>query len=380
MKQNKSSQIIIGVNSTEYNEKRNFIDSHPKGWRVRKLRDFMKMVDFIYFKIRKKNHTFFHNTYLDARIQKANIFHFYNTVLIGRRPWVVTFENEIPRHNTKSEFLFKKLAGKSCKRIIAMSKNALNIERYYLSAFPKYEQAILEKVVLIAPPQKLHTNGAKPSKIDTIRFIFVGGAFFHKGGKELVHAFLKAKQTFSNIHLTIVSSFAFTHWYDTHVTNEDIQKIKQLLERNKDAITYFSGLPNDKIISLFKESHVSVLPSYGETYGYVVLEAQACGCPVITTNAWAFNEFNNSEIGWILDLPTIIDRGGLKFDLQTVEKRRTFSELLEQRLLETIKKIATNTSQINQKSELVIKHIRENHCPKIHQEKIGSIYFEALGI
>lgn len=373
-----SGKLIIGVNSIEYNEKRNFIGSKPDGSEIRKLRDLMKIIDYIYFRIFKRNHTFFHNTYLDAGIQKASIFHFYNTVLIGKRPWVVTYENDVPRHNTNSLFLLNKLAGKSCKKIISMSRNAYNIEAYYLEKYPLLKEKIQAKTIILPPPQQLHLEKKEVLINQKIHFTFVGGAFFHKGGKELVHAFIRALEVTKSIHLNIVSSFAHTYWYDKEFSNIDAEKMRSLMSLFPDSITYFKSLPNNEIIELFKRSDVSVLPSYGETYGYVVLEAQACGCPVITTNAWAFSEFNSNEMGWLLNLPTIIERGGLKHDISTPERKAEFSKLLEDALFNTIIEIAQNPSEIAKKSELALKNIRKNHDVNMHQKRILDIYTEAL--
>ncbi|MBI3133426.1 MAG: glycosyltransferase family 4 protein [Bacteroidetes bacterium] len=371
-------KIIVGVNSTEYNEKRNFIVSRPSNAKTRKLRDLMKLIDYVYFKLFKRNHTFFHNTYFDAGLQQAHLFHFYNTVLIGRRPWIVTYENDVPRHNTGSEFLMKRLAGKSCRKIISMTRNAYNIEAHYLEKYPNLKEKILKKIIVLPPPQQLYVEKKENVIKDKIHFTFVGGAFFHKGGKELVQAFIRALKETESIHLNIVSSFAFTHWYDTEYSDKDADDMRALMARFPNTITYYKTLPNDQIIDLFKRSDVGVLPSYGETYGYAVLEAQACGCPVITTNAWAFSEFNSNEMGWLLELPTVVERGGLKFDLSTHERRENFSKLLEEALFKTIVEIAQNPEVISKKSALAIENIRRNHDVETHREKLLEIYTEAL--
>lgn len=52
-----------------------------------------------------------------------------------------------------------------------------------------------------------------------------------------------------------------------------------------------------------KKSDVGLLPTWADTYGYSVLEFQACGCPVISSNTRGLPEINNNEAGWIINMP-----------------------------------------------------------------------------
>ncbi|WP_125140102.1 glycosyltransferase family 4 protein [Clostridium transplantifaecale] len=46
-----------------------------------------------------------------------------------------------------------------------------------------------------------------------------------------------------------------------------------------------------------------LLPTFADTYGYSLLEMQACGLPVVSTNVRAMPEINDNECGWIAKLP-----------------------------------------------------------------------------
>jgi glycosyltransferase involved in cell wall biosynthesis len=50
------------------------------------------------------------------------------------------------------------------------------------------------------------------------------------------------------------------------------------------------GVPEDYLVQMYQASDVFLLPSMGEGCGLPLLEAQACGCPVITQNASATAE------------------------------------------------------------------------------------------
>ena len=58
-------------------------------------------------------------------------------------------------------------------------------------------------------------------------------------------------------------------------------------------IFYHKILFNSEVMNILKNTHVGLLPTYADTYGYSVLEAQSFGCPVITTNIRAMPEINN---------------------------------------------------------------------------------------
>ena len=62
-------------------------------------------------------------------------------------------------------------------------------------------------------------------------------------------------------------------------------------------ISYVPKLTNNETLELMKKSHIGLLPTYADTYGYSVLEFQAAGCPVITTNVRALPEINNNNLG-----------------------------------------------------------------------------------
>ncbi len=47
---------------------------------------------------------------------------------------------------------------------------------------------------------------------------------------------------------------------------------------------------HDELVALYNRAHALVFPSYCEGYGWPVLEAQACGCPVICSNVTSLPE------------------------------------------------------------------------------------------
>ena len=371
-------KYIIGTNSLDYNPKRNFGGLPFKSFTVKKTMDLCRIMDYLYFKIKKKSHPFFSNTFFGFGWNNISMFHFFNSVSLSDKPWVVTFENEIPRPYLKSEYLVKRLTHKSCKKIIAFCDRAKNIETYLLDKYPELKQAILDKLIVLQPPQSLYVQSVNEKDYSLpVTFTFVGVDFFRKGGAEILKATEKLISEGHDFKLNIVSQFKKGEWKDEHVTIADVEKTKEIIQRNNKFITHYYSLSSDKIMDLFKQSHVGLLPSYGETYGYVVLEAQACGCAVITSDMPPFREFNDNQFGWLINVPLIERNGTLDSNLSG-EHLALFQDALYLGLYNAMKEAIENKDLLKEKAQKAIEHIRKDHSPEKRAKTLEEIYISAL--
>jgi glycosyltransferase involved in cell wall biosynthesis len=86
------------------------------------------------------------------------------------------------------------------------------------------------------------------------------------------------------------------------------EKLIKLVKNRRlnDKITFLEFMEHDDILSRMKSSKLLVLPSSREGFGMVVIEAFACGLPVITTNHRhnATSELVSKETGFVIDLDT----------------------------------------------------------------------------
>ncbi len=336
------------------------------------------------------------NQFEDFDLNRVDLIHFSNGISYGKTPWVSSFETILPRFtelvtrhqgevssDIKLTALVKRgltaLAGKSCKRIIAWSECTAAIQRDLMSSFPTdYSKPILAKMQIMYPPQELLVDTVTPRQYDQsnpIRFILVGAAFFRKGGKELLLAFEKlVKEEHLPIELVVVSSLRLEP-YAAHETEQDVQWAKQTFADNQNWVEYYASLPNDKVLALMKTCDVGLLPTWADTYGISVLEAQACGLPVITTDSRALPEINNSQVGWLIHVP----QNRLKEALYTTEEeRQTLSASIREGLEQIIRDIAANPHQIAEKGALALEKIRKEHDPSAYANKMRAIYQEAL--
>ena len=208
-----------------------------------------------------------------------------------------------------------------------------------------------------------------------IRFALVGAGFFRKGGRELFRAFDKlAGEEGLPIRLVVVSSLRLEP-YAAHETEEDLAWARQVIAGKPEWLEYYHEMPNADVLELLKNADVGLLPTWADTYGLSVLEAQAAGCPVITTDVRALPEINNSRVGWLIHVPKDVLGEAV---YRTVEERLELSQIIEEGLKNVIRSIVEDPSSIAIKGQAAINQIREQHDPQTYAEKLRQIYRAAI--
>jgi len=334
------------------------------------------------------------NQFYDFDKNKVDLLHLFNGISYGHTPWVSTFETILPRfrrlvqgsHGVSPGFAapwnlsraFDSLARDPCKHIIAISNCTANMQRAMLAEFNSYKESIEKKLVVMHPPQDLTVSQFTDKQIDMrgqIRFMFVGNAFFRKGGREVLETLKILRDTFEyDIQLTIISSF-YVDTYVIKVTPGDIHWATDFMEQNKDWIRYFKQMPNSQVLEKMKDTHIGLLPTYADTYGYSVLEFQAAGCPVITTNVRALPEINDNDRGWIIEVP----KNELGEAIYTTKENRfAISTAIRAGLVSAVQEIFTDRSIIPIKSEQALSAIKRNHSKENFAARMKELYLEAL--
>ena len=79
-------------------------------------------------------------------------------------------------------------------------------------------------------------------------------------------------------------------------------------------VNYCDCLPYDKVSDVLSQHHLFFLPTLGENFGHVIIEALQAGCPVLISDRTPWRNLEKSRAGW--DLP--LDRpdlflGALRF-------------------------------------------------------------------
>lgn len=309
-------KTVYNNNPQGYAEVRNFVAPNKGIITYLRKRDlFQFLLSAHFFLTGKGYHPLFKGLFFNPFINRNKEFHFFNTILIGNNPFEVTFETTLPRLGKAPKWLYKlaikQLVKPNCKKIYALSQCAYNLQKEYLqNEWPKHSAKILAKMEVKLPYQEPIISDYSEKKIpqDQIIFTLVGADFFRKGGMEVLIAFDQLIPTHPQLQLNIVSSLNYGD-YATNTTEEDQKAALQIIKKYPKNIHHFPSLPNSKVIELYKNSHVGLLPTWADSFGYSVLEAQAAGCPCITTDIRALPEINNDDIGWIIEFKSRVYNG-----------------------------------------------------------------------
>jgi glycosyltransferase involved in cell wall biosynthesis len=118
----------------------------------------------------------------------------------------------------------------------------------------------------------------KEKRFEGIQLLFVGGLEERKGVKYLIEALGPVIDSHSAVELTVVGS------------GVQESKLRELTrELNLERRVKFTGHV-DEVTEYYNSADIFVFPSSKEGFGMVLIEAMACGLPIISTNASAIPE------------------------------------------------------------------------------------------
>lgn len=155
------------------------------------------------------------------------------------------------------------------------------------------------------------------------KILFVGHNVRQKGIFELV----EACSTIENITLDIYGP------QDDFIHNELVQWIKEYGFKGE---INFKGLqPQVEVYKAMREATLFVLPTYTEGFPYVIVEAMANGCPIITTPVGAIEEmltFNNELTGYLVKPKEVAElRKQIEYCLKNIDEARVKAEKAKQK-------------------------------------------------
>lgn len=158
-----------------------------------------------------------------------------------------------------------------------------------------------EKVFVVpngTDPELFHP-GAAPLSLATrkkFKFLFVGGTIRRKGPDLVLNAYLNRFTAADDVCL-VIKDFGTSTFYQGQTLEAQIRELQkrpmapEILYLNQD-------LAPGQVAGLYAACDCLVHPYRGEGFGLPVLEAMACGLPVIITAGGAADDFATDEIAY----------------------------------------------------------------------------------
>lgn len=119
--------------------------------------------------------------------------------------------------------------------------------------------------------------------------LYVGVINARKNVHGLIKAFTMFQDKFKNLKLVIISSY----------TGYGSENVMNLIDKNRDNIIFIKNVNEPDLVYFYNAAKLFVFPSFAEGFGLPVLEAMACGTPVIASSTSAIPEVGGNAVEYV---------------------------------------------------------------------------------
>lgn len=253
-------------------------------------------------KLSNKIGIFIPNIFLKKDSHTYDTIHSFNRLCISNSPYILELENgtaflhyQPEKINVFTKYIVKKFVlSDNLNAIVFNSQASMNSFGKLFPELYKLEKVKKKSKVIypLVPINNMVSEKTIKDKIDrnNVTFLFISSTFDLKGGKELVNAFIKLKESFNNVELKIISKRKDIpkEFLDKISNNGSIELLESEFSR-KDLYTDY-----------YLNADVFVLPTFRDSFGLVILEAMKNGLPIISTDTFAIPEIVDETNGILL--------------------------------------------------------------------------------
>jgi len=199
-------------------------------------------------------------------------------------PIVVTLHGSDIFQATKGKFISHVTSYilHKCNRVVVVSK-----------ALKKYiREEITTSVDIVVIPDGIDTNRWYPSGEQREKIIlYVGALTKNKGVEYLIKAMPAVIRQYPSYHLVIVGE---------GLERKNLEKTVIEFDFDKTSVNFTGALPPDDVKRWMQQAKLLVLPSKHEGLGVVLLEAMACGTPVVASKVGGIVDIISNEVGCLV--------------------------------------------------------------------------------
>ena len=222
-----------------------------------------------------------------------NTPYFYNGRLIVTIHDLIylIFQQSCPSKLAKlyANIMASRSAAKS-DHIIAVSENTKkDILRFFKKAEPSKIKVIYEAAdphFKIIDDQEKLTDIKKRYNLPDKFILFVGSLKYHKNLITAMEAFSKLKEKVSDCSFVVVGR-----------SSRRESRLKKMVTSQE--IIYLGEVPSEDLVTIYNLSTVLLHPSLYEGFGLTILEAMACGIPVVSSNAASLPEVGGDAVLYV---------------------------------------------------------------------------------
>jgi len=224
---------------------------------------------------------------------KPDLVHFphFNVPIFFKGKFVVTIHDLIHQHfqmrratlHDPLTYKVKQIGYKVIFKNAIKKSEKILVPSNYVKNLLTYDWGVKNEKIVVTPEavdDKIIEKSQILLKRLNIRqpyIFYVGNAHPHKNVEGLIRVFRELRGKYQYLQLVLAGG---DHYFWQRVR-------KDFQDPN---IIYTGTVSDEELVALYKGAKAFVMPSFEEGFGIPLLEAMACGCPVVSSNAGALQE------------------------------------------------------------------------------------------